>query len=103
MFVKCDRVHICTLGFSYSNTLYLTFSDKRPLKFSKCAHDRKKECGNRCALIGKGHILFNELDLYALSCKVFNKLSQVVKVTGEPIHALNYDEVTLPHILEHCI
>src|SRR5690348_521433 len=84
-----------SLGLCQGYSFPLSLLDERALKLRECAQHGKHQDGTRVITTsgGKVHILFNELNRYALVIHFPDKPEHVLDVTRQPVHGMDYERI----------
>src|SRR5262249_3882417 len=77
------------------NPFPLSLLQERALKLGKGTHDGEHEMSHGRILSREGETFLDKLDAYAAPCQLLHNLSQVVQVTGQPIHAMDDDRIAI--------
>ena len=74
-----------------------SFFDQRPLELGKCPHHRAHQrCHGRvCAR--EGQVFLHEGHTHAAPSQLLHEAAQIVKVAGQPIHAMHHHRIALAH------
>src|ERR1017187_8307484 len=78
----------------------LPLTDQRPFELSHGSQEGQEEVRHRRVLAGEGQIFFDELDMGTLLGEFEDNSPQVIQVSGQPVHAVNQQQVAFPEVFE---
>ena len=84
--------------FCDGNSFALPFEEDASLKLRERAHQRECKYRHRRIVAGEGHMLLEEFDAHTAPGQILNGAPQVVKVSREPVHAVDNERVAVADV-----